>query len=362
MDRRSFIKNSALGLSAVSALDPLSVPAIAKNIKKLTMVTTSWRGLGWVFGVAQRVADNISSMSDGLLEVEVKAAGELMGAFEVFDAVSSGQVDMYHGADYYFIGKHPGFVFFTGVPFGMTAIEHNNWWYHMGGRELGNELGEQFNLKTFVAGNTTSQAGGWFHSPIKSPEDLKGLKIRMLGLGGEALRKLGVSIQNIPGAEVFKFFDQRKIDGIQWVGPWVDEQVGFHKVTKTYYASGFNEPSAAFSCAINRNLFFSLSPSSQKIIEIACAEANIWNISQHLAKNGVALQRLITDGVQVLQFPVSVWEAFGNASEEVLEEFKQDELFKKIYNSYVDSLKKNTGWNSKSTAIFQSQRNRILNL
>ena len=362
MDRRLFLKGSSVGLGTAAAFTMNVAPMVAQSKKKLTMVTTSWRGLEGVFDAAQRVADNINSMSNGSLEVEVKAAGELMGAYEVFDAVSSGVADIYHGADYYFIGKHPGFMFFTGVPFGMTATEHNIWWYHMGGRELGNELGELFNLKTFVAGNTTSQAGGWYHLPIRNPSDLNGLKVRILGLGGEILKKLGVSIQSISGADVYKSFSLKEIDGVQWIGPWADEKVGFHRIAKYYYAAGFHEPNVAFSCAINRDVFNNLTLSEQKIIELACAEANIWNMSQHSAYNGMALQRLVATGVIVSQFPDSVWEAIGDATKDFFEEYNQDELFEKIYHSYFDSMNKITGWSSESVTVYQSQRNRILNL
>ena len=362
IDRRSFNEKIGLGIGSAVSTTAFAAPVIAQNSRKLTMVTTSWRGLAGVFDAAQRVADNVNAMSDGSLEIDVKAAGELMGAFEVFDAVSSGQVDMYHGADYYFIGKHPGFVFFTGVPFGMTATEHNNWWYHMGGRELGDELGKMFNLKTFLAGNTTTQAGGWFHFPIKSVKDLEGLKLRMLGLGGEAMRKLGVSIQNIPGTEINKAFSSKEIDGVQWVGPWADEKAGFQKIVKMYYGAGFHEPSVAFSCATNREVFDDLSLRHQKIIEIACAEANIWNMTLFLANNSIALQRLVATGVIVSQFPDSVWEAFGEASRKVIEEFKKDEMFMKIYDSYTNSMQKSANWISQSTSIFQAQRNRVFGL
>ena len=137
MNRRSFIKKSGIGVGSTASTTIFSAPSIAQNSRKLTMVTSWTRGLAGVFEAAQRVADNIYTMSNGTLEIKIKAPGELVGAYEVFDAVSSGQVDMYHSADSNFIGQHPAFAFFTGVPFGMTAIEHNNWWYHMGGRELG---------------------------------------------------------------------------------------------------------------------------------------------------------------------------------------------------------------------------------
>ena len=360
MDRRTVIKNTGFGLGGVAAAKIFPAPAGAQNTSKLTMVTSWARGLAGVFEAAQRVADNVYTMSNGTLEIEVNAPGELVGAYEVFDAVSSGQADMYHSADSNFIGQHPGFAFFTGVPFGMTATEHNNWWYHMGGRDLHDEIGALFNLKTFVAGNTTSQAGGWFHNPIKSPEDLKGLKYRMPGLGGKALGYMGASVQNIPGAEVYQALSSGAIDGTEWIGPWADEKAGFQEITKYYYVAGFHEPCAALSCAINRDVYENLSAAHQKIIEVACGEANIWNMTQYLANNGAALQRLISEGVIISEFPDSVWEAFGDATKRVYEENMDDELFRKIYESYINSLKKSAHWISQSISVYQQQRDRVL--
>ena len=172
MDRRSFLKTSALGGSAAAATT-LAAPAYAQGKRTLTMVTSWGRGLAGVFDSAQRCADSITAMSDGNLTVEIKAAGELVGAFEVFDAVSSGQADMYHAADYYFVGQHPGYAFFTAVPFGMTAQEMVNWYYQDGGMELHDELGSIFGLKSFLAGNTGAQAGGWYSKEINSPDDFQ---------------------------------------------------------------------------------------------------------------------------------------------------------------------------------------------
>ena len=186
MDRRSFLRNTAIGGSAAAATS-LAAPAIAQGRRTLTMVTTWPRGFAGVHDAAQHVADNITTITDGQVTVELKAAGELVGAFEVFDAVTAGQADMYHGADYYFIGQHPGYGFYASVPFGMTAPELMTWYYHEGGRELHDELGQIFGLKSFLAGNTGAQAGGWFRKEIQSVEDLQGLKFRMPGQGGQAL-------------------------------------------------------------------------------------------------------------------------------------------------------------------------------
>ena len=359
MDRRSFITKAGLATGAAAA-GTLATPAIAQGRTKLTMVTSWGRGLAGVFDAAQRTADSVNAMSDGTLEIEVKAAGELVGAFEVFDAVSSGQADLYHAADYYFVGQHPGLAFFTGVPFGMTATELNNWYYHMGGRELHAEVAELFNLRSFLAGNTGTQAGGWFRKEITGPDDFNGLKFRMPGLGGKALGHLGASVQNIPGAEVYQALSSGAIDGTEWIGPWADEKAGFQEITKFYYTAGFHEPSAGLSVAVNLEVFNGLSPQHQKMIEMAAGEANVWNLSQYLANNGAALQRLEAGGVQVKEFPDSVWTAFGGAAQKVYDENMGDPLFKKIFDSYRDSMIKSSGWLTKSVGAYRAQRDRVL--
>ncbi len=359
MDRRSFLKNTALGGSAAAATS-LAAPAYAQGNRTLTLVTTWGRGLAGVHDSAQRCADTITAMTDGQLTVDLKAAGELVGAFEVFDAVTSGQADMYHGADYYFVGQHPGYAFFTAVPFGMTAQELVNWYYQDGGHEFHDELGQIFGLKSFLGGNTGAQAGGWFSKEINSPEDFQGLKFRMPGLGGQALGKLGASVQNLPGAEVYQALASGAIDGTEWIGPWADEKAGFQEITKIYYTAGFHEPGAGLSLAFNREVFESFTPAQQKICEIAAGEAHQHNLSQFLSENGAALQRLQSGGVTVREFPDSVWDAFGAASQEVLNENMGDELFKRIYDSAMASMKSSSGWLTKSEGAYRTQRDRVL--
>ena len=359
MDRRSFLRTSALGGTAAAATT-LSAPAYAQGKRTLTMVTSWGRGLAGVFDAAQRCADTITSMTGGDLTIEVKAAGELVGAFEVFDAVTAGQADMYHAADYYFTGQHPGYQFFTAAPFGATAQELSNWYYQGEGMALHDELGEIFGLKSFIAGNTGTQAGGWFRKEINGPEDFNGLKFRMPGMGGQALGKLGASIQNLPGAEVYQALSSGAIDGTEWIGPWADEKAGFQEITKFYYTAGFHEPAAGLSLATNRDVFDSLSPAHQKIIEIASGEAHQWNLAQFLANNGAALQRLQAGGVQILEFPDSVWDAFGKAATDTLDEYMDDELFARIRTSLAESTKASSGWLTKSISAYRSQRDRVL--
>ncbi len=203
MDRRSFLRTSALGGTAAAATT-LATPALSQGIVSLTMVTSWPRGFAVLDDAASKLEEMVSTMSDGSLVIDKKTPGELVGALEVFDAVSSGQADAYHSADYYFLGQHPGLAFYTAVPFGATAQELTNWYHHGGGHDLHSELGEIFNLKTFLAGNSGSQSGGWFRNEINSAEDFQGLKFRMPGLGGQVLGKLGASVQNIPGGELYQ--------------------------------------------------------------------------------------------------------------------------------------------------------------
>ena len=358
MDRRSFLKTGAVG-GTTAAAATLAAPAYAQGNRTLTMVTSWGRGLAGVFDAAQRVADSINAMSDGSLTVEIKAAGELVGAFEVFDAVTSGQADMYHAADYYFGSQHPGYFYYTSVPFGMTAQEILNWYNHGDGAALHDELGQIFGLKSFLAGNTGAQAGGWFRKEIAGPEDFNGLKFRMPGMGGEVLGKLGASVQNLPGAEVYQALASGAIDGTEWIGPWADEKAGFQEITKFYYTAGMHEPGAALSLATNRDVFDSLTPAQQKIVEIASGEAHSWSLAQFLNNNGAALQRLQSGGVQVLEFPDSVWDAMGAAAIEVKDQYNGDDIYDRIRASYEASMAASSGWLVQSEGTYRAQRDRI---
>ncbi len=359
MDRRSFLRTSAVG-GAAAASTALAAPAYAQGNRTLTMVTTWGRGLAGVHDAAERVANSITEMTDGQLTVDLRAAGELVGAFEVFDAVTSGQADMYHGADYYFVNQHPGYAFFTAVPFGMTAQELADWYYHSGGHELHDELGQIFGLKSFLGGNTGAQSGGWFRNEITGPEDFQGLRFRMPGLGGQALGRLGASVQNLPGGEVYQALASGAIDGTEWIGPWADQSAGFQEITNIYYTAGFHEPGAGLSVAFNRDVFESFTPAQQKICEIAAAECHQWNLAQFLSNNGAALQQLVAGGVQVREFPDSVWDAFGQASQEVLDENMGDELFARIRNSAMESMAASSAWIQASEGTYRAQRDRVL--
>ncbi len=360
MDRRSFLRNSTLGAGAAAAASTLAAPAYAQGKRSLTMVTSWPRGFAVLDDAASYLEQMVSEISDGMLTIDKKAPGELVGALEVFDAVSSGQADMYHSADYYFIGQHPGYAYFTAVPFGGTAQEVTNWYYHGGGEELHDELGLIFNMKGLLAGNSGSQSGGWFSKEIKSADDFNGLKFRMPGLGGEVLGKLGASVQNIPGGELYQALSSGALDGLEWVGPMADERAGFQEVAKIYYTAGFHEPGSALAANVNLDVWESLTAQQQAILRYASMATTHYQLAETLASNGAALSRLQSQGVKALQFSDDVWDAFGSASAEVLDQYMGDELFAKIRNSFEASLANSASWIQKSDGFYVEQRVRVL--
>ena len=279
MDRRSFLRNTALGGGAAAAAS-LAAPAIAQGTRTLTMVTTWPRGLAGVWDAVERFAQNVSDITDGTLVIDAKGAGELVGPLESFDAVTAGQADIYHGADYYWTGQHPAWAFFTAVPFGMTAPELMTWYYGQGGMAKHHELGEIFGIRPFIAGQTAAQGGGWFRREMTSPEDFQGLKFRMPGLGGQVMTEMGASVQVLPGGEIYQALSTGALDGTEWIGPWSDERLGLQEVCEFYYPAGFHEPGAALSVGVNLDVFTSLTSSQQRAIEVAAAEAHQHNYAQ----------------------------------------------------------------------------------
>mmetsp|Transcript_23847 Transcript_23847/g.43162 ORF Transcript_23847/g.43162 Transcript_23847/m.43162 type:complete len:362 (-) Transcript_23847:71-1156(-) len=359
MDRRSFLKTSALGGTAAAA-STLAAPAYAQGKRTLTMVTSWPRGFAVLDDAASYLEQYVSAMSDGNLTIDKKAPGELVGALEVFDAVSSGQADMYHSADYYFIGQHPGYAYFTAVPFGGTAQEVTNWYEHGGGQEAHDSLGEIFNLKGLLAGNSGSQSGGWFRNEINSAADFNGLKFRVPGLGGKVLGKLGASVQNIPGGELYQALSSGALDGLEWVGPMADERAGFQEVAKVYYTAGFHEPGSALSANVNLDVWNDMTPQHQAILQGASRAVTYFQLSETLANNGAALARLQQQGVKTLQFSDDVWDAFGAASAEVMDENMGDTIFADIRASFEESLANSASWINKSDGYYVQQRIRVL--
>ena len=378
MKRRDLLKGAAIAAAGAGALalgacgkkeeeaavDKVAAPAVVKGMRELKMVTTWPKNFPGLGTGAQRLADTITAMTGGELTVKLYAAGELVPAMESFSAVSGGNADMYHGAEYYWQGKHKAFNFFTAVPFGLTAAEMDAWLNFGGGQPLWDELAAQFNLKSFAAGNTGVQMGGWFNKEINTLEDYKGLKIRMPGLGGEVLRRIGASAVTLPGGEIFPSLQSGAIDATEWVGPWNDLAFGFYKVTKFYYYPGFHEPGSTLSCGINKTVWDSLSADHQAIVSGACQAENNRMFSEFNAKNSDSLDTLINEhGVQLREFNEEVWDAFGDAAEEVFAETRDHSpLAAKINDAYQSAMREIGGWRAIAEIEFTKQRNRILGI
>jgi len=358
MDRRSFLRTSAIG-GAAAASTTLAAPLYAQGNRTLNLVTSVPDGFAIFDDAGQQVANYITEMTDGQITINKHPAGSLVGAFEVFDAVSSGQADMYHSADYYFLNQHPGFAFFTSVPFGMTGQEMANWYYHRGGHEHHNELASLFNLKSFIAGSTAMQPGGWFNTEINSADDLQGLRFRMPGQGGQVLGRLGASVQNIPGGEIYQALASGQIDGAEWIGPYADERMGFQEVTSIYYTSGFHEPGSALTLGINLDVYESFTDSQKQIVDAATRATYTTNLALSLAENGAALARLQSQGVQIREFPEDVWDAFGAAAAEVRAENMSDPIYAAIADSYFASMEESANWFEIGDAEYMRQRNRV---
>ncbi|NQY82738.1 MAG: TRAP transporter substrate-binding protein [Alphaproteobacteria bacterium] len=340
LPRRGFLRAAGFGTAAVAA-STLVAPAIAEGVRELRLVTTWPKNFPGLGTGAQQFADRVTQSSGGKLTVNLFAAGELVPPFESHDAVSSGAADMYHGADYYWQGKHKAYSFFTAVPFGFTANEIDAWIMHGGGQQLWDELGDRFGIKHLPCGNTGVQWGGWFNKEIKSLDDMKGLKIRMPGLGGEVLRRIGASAVTLPGGEIFPALQAGTIDATEWVGPWNDLAFGFYKITKYYYWPGFHEPGATLGIGVNKGVWESLSDAERALITNSAHAVNNVMHAEYNARNSAALNTLIRKhGVQLREMPVDVLNAVGEVSGQVVREAGDvDDLSKRIYESFISFRK-----------------------
>lgn len=300
-------------------------------------------------------------MTDGEITIKVFGAGELVGAFEAFDAVSTGTADMYNGAEYYWQGKSPAFNFFTAVPFGMTAQELNAWVYFGGGQELWDELSAGFNIKAFLSANTGVQMGGWFNKEINTLDDFKGLKIRMPGLGGEVMRRLGAAAVALPGGEIFPSMKSGAIDASEWVGPWNDLAFGFYQVAKYYYGPGIHEPGAGLSTGINLNIWNELTDVQRTIISSACAAENMLTHAEYNHHNAAALATLVDKHkVELRSFNSEIMRELKKASEAVLTDIaKTDAFTQRVYDSFKRSLVNSMIWGKWSEEPYTQARREL---
>jgi len=326
------------------------------NWRLVTAWPKNYPGLGMA---PERIADLVEEMSNGQMKITVYGAGEQVPAFGVFDAVSSGSHQMGHSGGYFWKGKVPAAQFFTGVPFGLTADEINAWTNRGGGLELWREIYEPFNIYPIPAGNTGTQMFGWFNKEINSLEDIKGLKMRIPGIGGEVLKRAGGIPVTLPGGELFTALQTGVIDATEWVGPYNDLTFGFQQTAKYYYYPGWHEPGSMLELLINKDAWDSLPRHLQVIIETASKAVNQDILDEYTARNNKALRELVdVHGVELRRLPDDVIAEFKIIANEILEEnASQDETVKKVYQSYLKFKNEVSAYHKVSEDAFVEARN-----
>ena len=358
MKRRDFItKAAATGLVAGTSV--VASPAVyAKTKIKWKMVTTWPKNFPGLGTGANNLAKLITDMSGGRLKVKVYGAKELVPAFEVFDAVSRGTAQMGHGASYYWKGKSEAAQFFAAVPFGLDAQEMNAWLYYGGGMELWQEIYKPFGIIPAAAGNTGVQMAGWFNREIKTVDDLKGLKMRIPGLGGEVLKRAGGTPVSLPGGEIFTSLKTGAIDATEWVGPYNDLAFGLHKAAKYYYYPGWHEPGTTLEALINQKAFDELPKDLQSIVMNACKVANQDMLAEYTARNQTALDTLVNKHkVDLRKLPDEVLDKLKNLSEEVVADIAaKDATSKKVYDSFKKFSQQVKNWTDVSELAYLKVR------
>ena len=332
MKRRDFLTRAGAG----AALAATAAPAIGQAPQVRWRMSTMWpKSLDAMHGSAEIFARRVGELTEGRFSIQATAAGEIVPPPQVFDAVQNGTIECGHVLSSFFFGKNPAFGFDAGMPFGLNARQQAAWMYYGGGLQALREVFGKFNIVQFPVGNVGVQMGGWFRKEINSVQDLQGLKFRIGGIGGAILAKLGAVPQQIPPGEIYTSLEKGLIDGAEWIGPYDDEKLGFHKVAKFYYTPGWWEGSAQVTLLVNQKAWDALPKPYKDAVESAAAEQYVMMMAKYDASNPAALKRLVGGGAQLRTFPRPVLDASYKATQEVLGEFAaKSPEFKNIYEPW----------------------------
>jgi TRAP-type mannitol/chloroaromatic compound transport system substrate-binding protein len=344
--------------SAAASVGSLRRPAVAQGVKELKLVTDWPENMAGLQTSAERLARSITAISEGRLTVTVYPAGGLVRALETFDAVSAGVADMFHTYEGYFADKSPAAQFFSAMPYGLTSDELCSWVEFGGGQELWDEVDAQFNIKPMMATNTGVQMGGWFTKEISRPDDYKGLRYRMAGPGAEVLRRMGATAVTTAAGDIVTALKSGAIDGAEWIGPWVDLNLGLDKAADYYYYPGFHEPGVNLTLGINKTLWDGLTASERALIETAAQAEVTRSLAEFNAENVKALQHLRAEGrIKILRFNDELVKTYGKLSKEVLADIAaKDPLTRKIYDSYTAFLAGIMDWGELSETGYRDSR------
>ena len=343
MKRRDVLKS---GL-AVAGTTALAAPAIAQTAPAIRWRLTSSfpKSLETIYGGGEFFAERVSKLTDGKFNIRVFAAGDIVPAFSALDAVQQGTVEICHTATYYYVGKDFTMGFGTALPFGLTTRQQNAWMYHGGGIDTLNNFFKDYNTIAFPAGNTGAQMGGWFRNPVNTMADFKGLKMRIPGLGGQVMARIGAVPQALPGGDIYPALERGAIDATEWVGPYDDEKLGFYKIAKNYYYPGWWEPCSMYHVMINIEKWNALPKGYQEAIISAARETNLDMVAEYDAKNRLALIRLKQAGVQIRKYSDEIMEGCYKAATAMYEEeAAKNAKFRAIYDGWVRFRAEEAAW------------------
>jgi TRAP-type mannitol/chloroaromatic compound transport system substrate-binding protein len=334
MQRRSFINHA--GLAGVLAAGAAPAIVHAQTTIRWRLASSFPKSLDTIFGAADVFAKKISEMSGGKFQISVHAGGELMPPFGVVDGVQNGTVEIAHTAPYYFVGKDETFAIGCAIPFGLNSRQMTAWMYEGNGLKLMREFYAKYNIINFPGGNTGAQMGGWFRKPIKTVDDMKGLKMRIGGFAGKVIERLGAVPQNIPGGEIYQALEKGTIDAAEWVGPYDDQKLGFHKVAPYYHFPGWWEGGPQLDFFINQKAYDALSSEYKAMVEAASAYAHTEMQARYDARNPLALKQLVAAKTQLVQFPKAVMDASFKASMDIYSELNEkNPNWRKVYADYA---------------------------
>ena len=356
MKRKQFVQTALASATAGAALTACRTRGAGSQSSSTGalptlnwQMATSWPvSLDTIFGGATTFSDRVAALTGGKFNITPRSAGEIAPPLEVLNVVSQGAVPCGHTAGYYYVGKTPAAAFGTSLPFGLNAQQQNAWLYEGGGLKLLQELyAKKFGVIQFPCGNTGAQMGGWFRKEISTVNDLKGLKMRIPGLGGKVMSKLGVTVQTLPGGEIFQALQTGAIDAAEWVGPYDDEKLGLQKVAQYYYYPGWWEPGPTLELQINLQAWQKLPKEYKDAIQTAAYESNITMLAKYDTRNNEALQRLIQNGVKLRPYSDEILSAAEKASFELYEEYSaKDTDFKMIFEQWKAFRDRIYAWNN----------------
>jgi TRAP-type mannitol/chloroaromatic compound transport system substrate-binding protein len=362
MKRRSFLTASAAAIAFAPA-----APGIAQSQPdvKWRLSSSYPKSLDILQGSAVRIAKRVAELTDGHFQIQTFAAGEIVPPLQVLDAVQNGTIEAGGTPSFFYVGKDPTFAFDTAIPFGLNTRQQTAWVLEGGGLQLMRDFYKSYNVIQFPAGNTGAQMGGWFRKEIKNLDDLRGLKMRIAGLGGQVIARLGVVPQNIPPGELYAALERGTIDAAEWIGPHDDERLGFVKIAKYYYYPGWWDPCAQTNVFVNLDQWGKLPKPYQAALETACAEVHGWMVAAYDANNTAALRRLVAAGAQLRPFSADILAAAEKAAFELYDEIaSKNEKFKTVYEPWKKFRQDQLLWfsvaeNSLDSAILTTNRARV---